>query len=333
MGLLMRTPKYLSPTSVNLWLSNRDEFYLKYLSDHPLPSMPQTIQMAIGSGFDARIKSYLAQYVFGKVDHRFDLVTLFEQQVEEQHREKVWDISKYIFDCYKHHGALADLMIELKDASTEPQFEFKIEGRLKHEAVIGDGVPILGIPDVYFRNKQNTLIIYDWKVNQYFAKQNVSPKSGYIKLLDGWETQKHTRQHGKHHKDAVLMMVDNIIINIAQKLEDIDSQWATQLAMYAMVLDNLEDFIAGIDQITSTGQTNEDNYPLLRISRYRNYIGADFKTNLINTLVDIWTRITTGQIFDEDNENKITMLDDYHKAFEAGSDPNDQWFVKMMRES
>lgn len=328
----MRMPKYLSPSSVNLWMTDREEYYLKYLSDHPLPAAPQTIQMAIGSGFDARIKSYLAQYVFGKTDHRFDLITLFEQQVEEQHRKIVWDISKYIFDCYKNHGALADLMLELKDASTEPQFEFKIEGRLKHETIVGDGVPILGIPDVYFRNKQNVLVVYDWKINQYFAKHAVSPKPGYIKLLDAWETHKHTKQHGKNHKDAVLMMIDNIIINIAQKLEDIDPQWATQLTMYAMVLGSLDNFIAGIDQITSTGQIGDDHeYPLLRISRYRNYVGEEFKTQLVNTLIHIWKSISEGTIFDDPSRQAI--LDDYYKAFESGADPKERWFVDMMRNS
>lgn len=340
----MRQPKYMSPSSLKTWKQNRDEYYLKYLCETPPPKSEQTLAMAIGSGFDARIKSYLAQAVFGNQDPRFKLETIFEAQVEPQHRDKVLDISQYIFGCYKHFGALADLLIELQEASEEPCFEFTVENRVSHEADFS-GVPILGKPDVYFVSKTGMIIVYDWKVNSYYRQ--TSPKPGYIKIIDLWD---HThcpasRYNGMSHKDAVLSSIGHIIFNTNHMLEDIDKDWAAQLAMYVWLLSIDEkgliqgkDFIVGIDQITSINDVtpNSIEHPLLRVSRYRSKISPAFQTALWRDLKKAWEQIQSGQIFDNLTENetiiKCKELDNFHKAFRDDTD-EERWYTKLLRNS
>lgn len=138
----MRRPRYLSPTQLQTWLRSPDEYYLAYLTDVAPPRFPQTQAMSIGSAFDAFIKSYLMQMLYGKVEPDFEITTLFEQQVEEQHRDWAWEHGRKVFDEYKSSGALADLMIELREA-VAPKFEITVQKTL-------DGVPLLGKPDIYY---------------------------------------------------------------------------------------------------------------------------------------------------------------------------------------
>ena len=65
----MKTIQYLSPSSIAKYKDNPDEFYMNYLSDKAPPRFPQTEPMAVGSSFDAYVKSYLHQQLFGKSDH------------------------------------------------------------------------------------------------------------------------------------------------------------------------------------------------------------------------------------------------------------------------
>lgn len=328
----------MSPSSFNLWVQNRDEYYLHYLCETPPPRTEQTLAMAIGSGFDARIKSYLAQAVFGNKEPRFELDAIFTEQVAEQHRDRVWKISEYIFNCYKNRGALTDLLLELNEAASEPKFEFTVEGHVSHEAEF-DGVPILGKPDVYFRSKNGLLVILDWKINSYF--RGSSPKAGYVNIIDLWDHAicPASRYSGQPHKDATLTTVDGITINTNHMLEDVDRGWAVQLAMYAWVLNprGQESFIAGIDQLTTVstyGEPSENDTPLVRVSRYRNRISPAFQTMLYNGLKTAWQSIQSGHIFDdrsrEDSDAHMAELDKFHEVFRDDT-PNEKWYSDMMR--
>ena len=55
----MRMPEYLSPTSLNVWKRDQEQFYLQYLAEKRPPREPQTQPMAVGAAFDAYVKSYL----------------------------------------------------------------------------------------------------------------------------------------------------------------------------------------------------------------------------------------------------------------------------------
>src|SRR5258708_7515052 len=107
---------YLSPSSINLFYQDQDEFYLRYISAVKPPRPPQSLPMAAGSAFDAFVKSYLYEKIIGKRDPKFDLQTLFEAQVDPQIRTESWPVGEYLFKQYQKSGALADLMIELSGA-------------------------------------------------------------------------------------------------------------------------------------------------------------------------------------------------------------------------
>src|SRR4051812_28236093 len=111
----MRNLQHLSPSSIGIYEKSPDEFYIQYLADIRAPRMAQLPVMAIGSAFDAYVKSFLVEALFGKNhDPKFNLLTIFEAQVEPQNRDYCFEAGKYLFDCYKKCGALSDLMLELQ---------------------------------------------------------------------------------------------------------------------------------------------------------------------------------------------------------------------------
>jgi len=76
----MRIPAYLSPSALGVFEKDREQYYLKYLADNRPPRMPQTEPMAVGSAFDAFVKSYLHHSLFGNhgKDNQYELNTIFE---------------------------------------------------------------------------------------------------------------------------------------------------------------------------------------------------------------------------------------------------------------
>jgi hypothetical protein len=157
----MRKPKYLSPSSVKAWDSNRDEFYLKYLAENRPERFPQTMPMAAGSAFDANIKAFLHDRLFGPThaqaaDYKLD--TIFEKQVEAHNRDWAKVVGKHIFDRYCACGAMADLMLELQKAAGPPRFEFDITGFVTGKVA---SVPVLGKPDVFFTNAEGARVVLD----------------------------------------------------------------------------------------------------------------------------------------------------------------------------
>jgi len=155
----MRQPKYLSPSSLACFYNDRTAYYLRYLADNRPPREKQTKPMAVGSAFDAYVKAHLEKCLFGK--ELFE--ELFESQVEEHNRDWAREAGKHVFDAYRVSGALKDLLIELQQSKEPPVFE----GTINEEV---NGVPLLGKPDVFFINKYDAHIIFDWKVNRQCRK-------------------------------------------------------------------------------------------------------------------------------------------------------------------
>lgn len=313
----MRTPNYLSPTSIALFESDREAFYLNYLADTRTPRMPQTQPMAAGSAVDAYIKSYLHESIFGiGADARFEFDTLFEEQVEAHNRDWARVHGKYLFEVYQESGALADFAIELAKATQEPQFEFTIESRVAHE-LVSDGVPLLGKPDVsYWIN--DLLVVRDWKVNGYCANRVTSPKKGYVNIRPG----------NKAHKDAIVTTNRHgVTENINHSLNDIDLSWARQIAIYGWVLGAPvgSDFLASIEQFACSGPMNE-----IRIALYRSTVCPHYQTALHDTIGKIWAAILSGHIFTdlsiEENDNKIDLLN------RVSQDPTEAWLHNQMKE-
>lgn len=327
----MRVPKYLSNTSITLFYKDRMEFYLKYLADHRPPKFKQTLPMSVGSAFDAYVKSYIVEKLFGRdraVTDGYEIKHLLKLQVEEHNLEWATEAGRYTFECYKRSGALADLMIELELADAEPRFEFTKRLTIKD-------IPLLGKPDVWFVTKEGMHVLIDWKVNGYCAKRNVSPKKGYIKIMDGWDHKvtKPSKNHRAPHKDAQILKVGGIMVNLGCNLEDVDATWAQQTTLYAWLMGEPigSKFIIGIDQIVA--KPNGER-PLLRVARHRSRVTPEYQTELWNKIEHVWDTIQSGHIFDDmerdRSDARCRTLDEYHKAYE-GTDPNEKWFQEATR--
>ena len=343
----MREVKYLSPTSVAKFYDNRTEFYLQYLADNRPPRLPQTEPMSMGSAFDAYVKAYMFDKIFGSTDPKFEFENIFEEQVEEQNRTWARINGKYVFECYQKSGALANLMIELQDAMEAPRFELKVEKRVTHESTV-EGIPLLGKPDIFFVTKEGARVILDWKVNGYCSHANTSPRKGYVWVSDGYGIESGYSPSNRNripHKDAQVMRINGMDINVAEYLENIYEEWAAQLAMYAWILGEPVGgkFITGIDQIVANGGKSQHyiyvntngldidiTVPLLRIAAHRGRISDDWQQTYFQKIRNCWGIIKSGHIFDdvsrEESNQRCEILDTYYLAFQDSDDPNEQWF-------
>lgn len=306
----MRKPEYLSPSNVKLFFEDRDAWYLRYLSPFKIPREPQSRPMSVGSAFDAYVKAYLHEQIFGKgVDPRFSLDTLFESQVESHNRDWAKDAGKYVFECYKRSGALADLSLELNQAIGNPRFEIEIQSRVGADRVRETkGIMVLGKPDVFFINKAGKIVILDWKVNGYCGNGTTSPSPGYVKLRGTT-----TGDVGKSHKNCVLGEYQGMIINMATTLECVNEDWAAQVAIYGWLCgaEIGDEFVTCIDQIVGKNMGGE--YPQLRIAEHRTRVSKTFQEFTFERFHQVHKAIETGLVFDdlnlEGNKNRMEMLD------------------------
>lgn len=317
----MRIPRYLSPTSLGTWEKDQEEFYLQYLADKRPPRIPQTEPMAVGAAFDAYIKSYYHSVLFDTVDSQFELETILREQVSERYLDWAREAGKYVFECYKTSGALADLLVELQKSKSEPRFEFALEAEKR-------GVPLLGKPDLFFIHKSGVPIILDWKVNGFCSKYAKSPCRGYLKIRDGWKGVP-SRNANMAHKDTTIMKFNGVLINISENLETIYPDWATQLATYAWLCgaEIGSDFVVAIDQIVA--KPDLPNKPKLRIAEFRCLISHEYQYKTIARYSELWEIINSGHIFRnlsfEDSATRCEMLDQQYVAFEDGDN-----FIKEM---
>lgn len=314
----MRTREYLSPSAIKLFFEDIEQFYKRYLSDITTPRYPQNPAMAIGSGFDAFVKSYLHSAIFGEnYDDRFKLENLFETQVEEHIRGEIWDEAKYCFECYKNSGALADLLTELNQASKTPQFEVELTTIINDPSLSVscqfDDLTLLGKPDLIYHNREGHLVVHDWKVNGYFSKSPKSPEQGYMRLRSmagpGFDD--------KQHKHCVPKMYKGTLINADMEFEDVNPDWAAQVAIYGWILGQPigSDFIASIDQIVCARQ--DYSKPVIRVAEHRALIGRDFQIMTFAKAQFVWDCIKSGHIFKDmtkdESERRCKVLDEVNR--------------------
>lgn len=324
----MRTPKYLSPTSVALFYRSPEEFYLKYLADQSPPRMPQTPPMAVGSAFDAFVKSYIYEKFYGKKDPAFELQTILEKQVDPQNRDEAFAAGQYCFECYKKYGALSDLMLELDAASDAPRMEFTVEGRISHETCV-DGVVLSGKPDIYFKTKAGTAAVFDWKVNGYYGSSNTSPAKGYLRLRG----DPSYRGVNQSHKDAMPMMMNGLLINAAHHLEQVNDEWANQVAIYGWLLGIPvgEDFIVGIDQLVFNNPGKK-----CRVAAHRCRVSSAYQKQWFSQVAWVWNVIASGHIFREmtaeESKSRQAMLDCQFAAYNEAGGKNEEWFRQQTRQ-
>lgn len=327
----MKRIEYLSPSGIQAYLNDPEEFYMYYLSDLRPPRFPQTKPMSIGSAFDAYAKSFLHERLFGKGnDSRFEMNTIFESQVEPHNRDWARVNGQYVFDCYKKSGALADLLLELESSVGSPRFEFEVKGVINgvREGVTKNlgGVTFLGKPDVHYINKHGTTVVFDFKVNGYCGNYNTSPKPGYIQMRPG----------GGAHKNCIPMNWRGSMINVGQYLEDIDEQWARQLGIYSWLcgVEVGEECVVAIDQIVAKPGAGK---PELRIAEHRLRIKPDYQWTTYKLAEEIWDRCTKGHYFrelsSEESQAKCEQLDRKAMMLAKPATEEDKIFNAMTRQA
>ena len=268
---------------------------------------------SVGSAFDAYVKSYLHEALFGKDnDPRFAFQAIFEAQVEPHNRDWALQAGKQCFEAYKFSGALADLLMLLNTASNAPRFEFDLHGAVdgKREGVTDNigGVIFLGKPDLHFQNQEKFDIVHDWKVNGFCGRTATSPKKGYLKIRDGWLGDQ-SRYNNTHHKDAQPIRHNGMVINGVHMLEDVDEQWAGQLAVYGWLLGQPvgSDFIVSIDQLACAPG------PRIRVAEHRTRISEKFQWDYFAKAQHVWDVVHSDHIFRdlslEDSQQKCATLD------------------------
>ena len=329
----MRKPQHLSPTSLNQFYKDQQEYYLMYLADRRPPRFPQTQPMSVGSSFDAYAKSFLHERIFGAgSDPKFEFDAIFTAQVEEQNRDWARVAGKHVFDEYKRSGALAGLLLDLQKAIGKPRFELEVKGAINgyREGVtleIGD-VTFLGKPDVAYINKFGANVILDWKVNGYCAPRNTSPMQGYVRLREDGSNK-------GQHRNAQLMSHKGVMINVAGHLEDFDEDWAIQLGIYGWLcgMDIGSDFIVAIDQVVAKAAQPR---PLLRFAEHRLRISSDFQWRTFAKAQQAWAIINSDHFFRdmsyEDSKARCLALDGIADAVKGDGSENDDWFAKVTRE-
>jgi hypothetical protein len=285
---------------------NQEEFYLTYLSDTKATKIPQTNYMSAGSAFDGFVKSALHKAIFGAgVDPRFEFQTLFEEQVEPHNRDWALVEGQYIFDSYKLSGAYDELLGLLSKSAYAPQFEFKIEGTIQN-------IPLLGKPDLRFVHESGAHIILDWKVSGYCSKSATSPCKYYRMVRDGWNDAKPSLGCNRSHKEFEPATWKGVEIYKGW-LEDTNTSWADQLAIYAWMLGEPvgdENVIVCIDQIVAKPTTAR---PLLRVANFRSRISASYQKSLLSRIQACWKAISDEHIFidmtKEESQERCAMLD------------------------
>ena len=305
----MRIPDYLSPTSVSLYYKDRSEFYVKYCADNRLPRLPQTEPMSVGSAFDAYIKNYIADRLgMPEASSDLDLDYLLTTQVEPQNMDFALRAGRDCFDQYCALGAASNLMLELEQAE-KVCFEHTVQATM----VDGSGMVLLGKPDLYFW-ADDVLHIYDWKVNGYCSASMTSPNKGYVRMLASGSPT-------KTHKIAQVIGG----IDVANKLEDLNESWATQLAIYGWVLGG-RDLVAGIDQLACSAKG-------VRVASLRNKIGGAFQDELYARCLTVWDAVQTGNVIDPIIASELeASAQAYVGVDDPGYNDHEAWYTDMMRQ-
>ena len=295
----MRTPAYLSYSAQSKYKENIDEFVLRYLSDDRPDREPQGKPASVGSAFDAKVKAHMYTHSYGEgyMPEKYSFEALFEKQVEPQNRDFAGAEGLHVFESYQTAGFL-DRLKALADRAVEaPQYEFRVE------ATVG-GVPLLGLPDGYFRlpiedSAAETLnVIADFKVNGYCGKAATSPNPGFLLCRDGYVATKQSRSHATTHKNATVSNYKGI--EIGGWMEDACEAWASQLSGYAWCMGEpvgSEDVVLLIHQIVAKPMPNAR--PLLRCAEFAGPVRKPFQDFLLTSYQQLWNAITNDHIYPE----------------------------------
>ena len=266
--------KRISPTALGYFEKDPMRFVLYYVMGRERDK--QTHAMAIGSGFDARIKGQIEADLLGK-ENRW--AELFQAQVEPQHRDFVSKHSATILRKYMDCGAYKAFMKVAKNFVGEPRFEFDAEAKLDINGLL---CPIYGKPDCFFELPE-CFVVLDWKVNGFMT--SASPAAGYVSL---WDEKGHN--HGQH-KSVTPMRQYGIMVGSGG---DMREDWRTQLRIYEMMIDSTDrlPWISGIEQLAFSDG-------VMRVASHRCVMPKAFCAELLQRIYRCWYHVTTRHYFHE----------------------------------
>lgn len=315
----MRTPKYISPSALSKYLSDREQYYLDYLADNRPPRQPQTPAMAIGSGFDAAIKCCIANEVLDVCPDELMYERLKLDSVEAHnltpHQEAYW---LYIFDKYLASGSMADLIRDMEIGQHSI-----LQGTVAATvSCFTQEVPLLCKPDLFCVGEDDFITVMDWKTKGLMGSTNVSPTPKYVRVRDSWglEAGKPGSNKDMPHKAAAVIKSRGMEIS-SVPLEEIDRSWAIQLTIGAWCIAKApeEDFLGVIHQIVPHWLSTSKN-PYVRVAQYYARPSKEFIRWLKGTLDDMWNAIQSGYIFTdltvEENDERIQSLDKVARIYE-----------------
>jgi len=331
----MREIKYISPTSLHQWESDREQFFIDRLADTRSPRSGQSPAASVGSSFDAFVKCALFQKIYGTNGGGiFDTKRLFNEQVDdEENKAFAWRAGEECFKRYVACGAFAELLVELTSSTKEPRFEFSLQGEV-------GGIPLQGKPDLYYY--RDVHVLYDWKVMGFCSSSATSPSKLYRCCRDTWIPDEHikaTRGGGqpRAHKNYTEIEYKGHKIG-SHWMDETNPKWADQLCIYGWLMGvpvGCEDFIVGIDQLACKPAPKDKEgkclceYPLIRVAQHRCRISKDFQTALMRRLEGMYEAIKTGYIFDtlsrEENDARIELLNEMVAAEDQDEDRADIW--------
>lgn len=328
----MRIPRSLSYSSLRLFENDIEEFYMKYIADKAAPRLPQEPPMAVGSAFDAYVKSQLSWALYGHaMSPQFEFGTIFESQVEPQCRDFALKAGKHCFKAYKLSGAYDELLGWLQKSIEPPRFEFTVTGTI-------GGAPFLGKPDVRFvldLGEGRISVIDDFKVHGYCSQYGASPSQGYRICRDGYVTTKPSRSHSKEHAKYLGMNYRGLTINSGY-MELCNREYADQLSLYGWLLGEQvgdENVILMIDELV--GKYMDGNPPLLRIANHVGRVSKAHQLALEARVAKCWTAITTGHIFQDmslaDSQARCEVLDNMSGTILSDGSLMDDFFVKCTK--
>lgn len=309
----MRRLTSLSYSSLSKWETDPDTFYMERLAEVRIAREPQTMAAAIGSAFDAHVKSALAAGLFGglaggHLPESLHFEPLFESQVEEQNRFRARTDGQYAFDAYCKSGRFRELLSELELSPEAPLLELEASREI-------DGIPLMGKPDLKYKLSDRHSVIHDWKVKSFYSKHACSPTKGYVMCRDGWAFGEHlpSRSEGKSHK--LLKAVQQCGVTFHDGcLSEFSADYADQLSIYSWVSGSPvgEPFLASIDELVC-GPSGVDGRPKIRVSELRAIVSRDHQLTLLDRLRRCWAAITSRHVFTdlslEESQIKQQMLE------------------------
>lgn len=298
------------------WAQNPNDYYLQYLSDNPLPKEPQTQPMSVGSAFDAYVKSFLHEHIFGKgADARFERDAIFEEQVEKHNWDFARTAGEHCLNWYRHLGALDQLMLDLGKTVGPPRFEMDVRG-VASAGRMGEvrGVPFRVKPDLFYVNELGAHVILDWKVNGYCSKGGVSPMKGFVRA----------RRSGKlpwTHDDAVLKGHLGLVVNVARGLEDYDEDWARQCSVGSWMCGEEvgAPFVAVIHQLACRPG---ESRPSITVAEHACFVHRGYQEQVHKLAVEMWEAINSDWVFRNltiaDSQELCRVLDQRRETLSEG---------------